>query len=76
MMIPIPNRVLILLGLIGDGLRMLKVKTGLSTSNMNALQIFNYYSNQKSVEKLGIQYQSIDNAIEDAVQYFIEKKMH
>ncbi|WP_276875805.1 NAD-dependent epimerase/dehydratase family protein [Chryseobacterium joostei] len=76
MMIPIPNRALSLLGLIGDGLRMLKVKTGLSTSNMNALQICNYYSNQKSVEKLGIQYQSIDNAIEDAVQYFIEKKMH
>ncbi|MGE8434801.1 NAD-dependent epimerase/dehydratase family protein [Chryseobacterium joostei] len=76
MMIPIPNRVLSLLGLIGDGLRMLKVKTGLSTSNMNALQICNYYSNQKSVEKLGIQYQSIDNAIEEAVQYFIEKKMH
>ena len=27
----------------------------------------NYYSNQKSVEELGVQYQPIDKAIEDAV---------
>jgi hypothetical protein len=73
-MIAIPNRILSFLGLIGDGLRKLKIKTNLSISNMKALQIRNYYSNQKSVEELGIQYQSVDKAIEDAVQYFIENK--
>lgn len=73
-MIAIPNRILSFLGLIGDGLRKLNIKTNLSTSNMKALQIRNYYSNQKSVEELGIQYQSVDKAIEDAVQYFIENK--
>ncbi|MFP3637102.1 hypothetical protein, partial [Bacillus sp. SIMBA_033] len=76
MMIPIPNKVLSFLGLIGDSMRLLKIKTGLSTSNMKALQIYNYYSNQKSVEKLGIQYRALDNAIEEAIQYFIKKNIH
>ncbi|MCT2406484.1 NAD-dependent epimerase/dehydratase family protein [Chryseobacterium antibioticum] len=75
-MIAIPNRVLSFLGWIGDGLRKLKIKTNLSTSNMKALQICNYYSNQKSLKELGIQYQSIDKAIEDAVQYFIKNNKH
>ncbi|MFS4473165.1 NAD-dependent epimerase/dehydratase family protein [Chryseobacterium sp. T20] len=71
-MIPIPNKLLSFLGLMGDGLRKLKIKTDLSSTNMKALQIFNYYSHQKSIEELGVQYQSIDKAIEDAVQYFTE----
>ncbi|MBP2615291.1 NAD-dependent epimerase/dehydratase family protein [Chryseobacterium jejuense] len=71
-MIAIPHRFLSFLGLIGDGLRKLKIKTNLSTANMQALQIRNYYSHQKSVEELGIQYQPIDKAIEDAVQYFMK----
>ncbi|RLJ32888.1 nucleoside-diphosphate-sugar epimerase [Chryseobacterium sp. 7] len=71
-MIAIPDMVLSFLGLIGDGLRKLSIKTDLSSSNMKALQINNYYSNQKSVEELGIQYQPIDKAIEEAVQYFIK----
>lgn len=53
-------------------LRKFKIKTDLSSSNMKALQISNYYSNQKSIEELGVQYQPIDKAIKDAVQYFIE----
>ncbi|KMQ64858.1 dihydroflavonol 4-reductase [Chryseobacterium angstadtii] len=71
-MIAIPNRLLNFLGLIGDGLRKLKIKTNLSTSNMKALQICNYYNNLKSKEELGVQYQPVDQAIEDAVQYFIK----
>lgn len=73
-MIAIPNWILSFFGWVGDGLRRLKIKTNLSSSNMKALQIYNYYSNQKSVEEFGIQYQSTDKAIEDAVQYFINKK--
>lgn len=75
-MIPIPNVILSLLGMMGDGLRKLKIKTSLSTSNMKALQVYNYYSNQKSLEDLGVQYQSIDKAVEDAVEYFKNNKMH
>ncbi|MDR3022982.1 NAD-dependent epimerase/dehydratase family protein [Chryseobacterium sp.] len=69
-MIAIPNGLLSFLGLIGGGLRKLKIKTNLNTSNMKALQICNYYSNQKSVNELGLHYQSVDKAIEDAIQYF------
>lgn len=76
MMIAIPNKVLSFLGLMGDGLRRLKIKTNLSTSNMKALQICNYYSNQKSVDELGIQYQPVDKAIEDAIQYFIKNPVN
>nr|WP_315035590.1 NAD-dependent epimerase/dehydratase family protein [uncultured Chryseobacterium sp.] len=74
-MIPIPNIILNILGWIGDGLRKLNIKTSLCTPHMKALQIHNYYSNQKSVTDLGVQYQPVDKAIEDAVQYFIKKKI-
>ncbi|ROI06945.1 NAD-dependent epimerase/dehydratase family protein [Chryseobacterium sp. G0240] len=74
LMIPIPNIVLSILGGVGDGLRKLNVKTNLSTPNMKALQIRNYYANQKSVAELGVHYQSIDKAIEDALEYFKNKK--
>lgn len=72
-MIPIPNSVLIMLGLIGDGLRKLKIKTNLSSANMKALRINNFYSNRKSVEELGIEYQPVDKAVEDAIRFFESK---
>lgn len=72
-MIPIPNRLLSFLGLIGDSLRKLKIKTNLSTSNMKALQVCNYYSNRKSVDELRLQYQPVDKAVEDAIEYFNQK---
>lgn len=71
-MMPIPNIILNLLGWVGDGMRKLKIKTSLSTANMKALQVCNYYNNRKSVEELEVQYQSVDKAIEDAVRYFIK----
>lgn len=72
-MIPIPNTILSVLGWIGDLLRLLNVSTALCTSNMKALQIKNYYSNQKSVAELGLHYQSVDKAIEDAIDYFTKE---
>lgn len=73
-MIPIPNIGLALLGLIGDFLRSLKIKTGLSSGNMKALRIDNFYSNQKSIKELGMQYQPIEKAIADAVEFFENRK--
>ncbi|WP_336963443.1 NAD-dependent epimerase/dehydratase family protein [Chryseobacterium contaminans] len=72
-MIPIPDIFLNILGRIGDLLRILKIKTNLCTPHMKALQIHNYYTNQKSIQDLEIQYQSIDKAINDAVEYFKSK---
>ncbi|MCD9615413.1 NAD-dependent epimerase/dehydratase family protein [Chryseobacterium gleum] len=75
-MIAIPDKVLSFLGLVGDYLRKLKIKTNLSSSNMKALQIRNYYNNRKSVKELGIKYQPVDKAIEDAVRYFVNNKKY
>lgn len=72
-MIPIPDAVLAMLGMIGDGLRRLKIKTSLSSANMKALSINNYYSNWKSIKELGVSYQPVDKAIEEAIRFF-EKK--
>ncbi|MBV8324944.1 NAD-dependent epimerase/dehydratase family protein [Chryseobacterium sp.] len=73
-MIPIPDMILSILGWIGDRARKLHIKTNLSSVNMKALQIHNYYSNRKSVCRLGIQYQSIDQALKDAVSFFEDQK--
>lgn len=75
-MLPIPGMVLNVLGRVGDGLRKLKKKTNLSTPNMKALQVHNYYSNQKSINVLDIQYQSVDTAVVDAIEYFKNKEMN
>lgn len=72
-MIPIPNAGLAILGIIGDVLRKLKVRTSLSSPNMKALRINNFYSNRKSAEELGIRYQSVDKAVEDAIRFFERK---
>lgn len=69
-MIPIPDFILQFLGFLGDLLRFCRIKTNLSSVNMKALLINNYYSNQKSIDELGIKYQPIEKAIEDAVHFF------
>jgi dihydroflavonol-4-reductase len=73
-MVPIPNSALVMLGLIGDYMRKLKIKTNLSSSNMKALRINNFYSNQKSADELGVRYQPIDRAVEEAIRFFEWKK--
>lgn len=73
-MIPIPDTILSALGLLGDFLRALKIKTNLSSVNMKTLRIDNFYSNRKSIEELGIKYQPIESAIEDAIEFFQNNK--
>jgi len=69
-LIPIPDFILIFLGFIGDCLRFVNIKTSLSSVNMEALRIDNFYANQKSVDELGMCYQTIDKGITDAIKYF------
>ncbi|MCS3870162.1 nucleoside-diphosphate-sugar epimerase [Chryseobacterium ginsenosidimutans] len=73
-MIPIPDFILKTLGFIGDVLRCFKIKTNLSSVNMKALRIDNFYSNQKSIDEFGIEYQPIEKAIKDAVRFFENKE--
>lgn len=74
LMIMVPKVVLIILGLIGDLLRILKIKTVLSSINMKILCLKNYYSNTKSASELGVNYQPVEKAIEDAINYFNKNK--
>ncbi len=69
-MIPIPNFILILLGFIGNFLRFFKIETNLSSTNMKALRIYNFYSNKKSIKELGTTYFPTEKAISDAVEFF------
>ncbi|MPS64262.1 NAD-dependent epimerase/dehydratase family protein [Chryseobacterium sp.] len=69
-LLPVPDFILIFFGFIGDFLRLIKIKTNLSSANMKALRIDNFYSNQKSINELGVHYQPIEKGITDAVEYF------
>lgn len=70
LLIKIPKEILITIGYFGDFLRMLKIKTSISSVNMKILCINNYFSNEKSINNLKINYQSIDKSISEAVDYF------
>ncbi|WP_128548254.1 NAD-dependent epimerase/dehydratase family protein [Larkinella soli] len=69
-LVPIPATALRLLGLLGDAARKLRIRTSLSSTNMKILAVRNYYDNRKSVETLGLTYQSLDKAIGEAVSWF------
>lgn len=73
MMIKVPKSVLIFIGYIGNLIRILGWKTNLSSNNMEILCINNFYSNQKSVQELDIQFRSIEEAIRDSIKYFMER---
>jgi nucleoside-diphosphate-sugar epimerase len=75
LMIKVPKPLLLIVGYLGDVLRLFKIKTSLSSTNMKILCINNYYSNKKSINHLNVAYQPIDNAITDAVNYFKETKI-
>ncbi|TMU50389.1 NAD-dependent epimerase/dehydratase family protein [Flagellimonas algicola] len=75
LMLKIPNFVLSMLGLVGDTLRRFEIKSNLSSVNMRAVRIDNYFSNKKSIRELGLDYRPVDKAIIDAVEYF-KKNSH
>ncbi|MBK1896978.1 NAD-dependent epimerase/dehydratase family protein [Chryseobacterium paridis] len=74
LLLPLPDFVLIFLGVLGDVLRFFNIKTNLCSSNMKALRINNYYTGQKSIDELGIHYQPMDKAIMDAINFFENKE--
>ncbi|NVO21578.1 MAG: NAD-dependent epimerase/dehydratase family protein [Bacteroidetes bacterium] len=76
LMIRIPRGLMVGLGVIGDLMRALRIRTGLSSVNMKILSSENYYSNQKSRTELGLEYRPVEQAIIDAVSYFRETGMN
>lgn len=72
-MVKIPKFLLLTLGYIGDFLKFFNVLTNLSSVNMKVLCIRNFYSNQKSVRQLQMTYRNTNSAINDSLDYFMEK---
>jgi nucleoside-diphosphate-sugar epimerase len=70
LLIGIPCFVLILTGLVGNFIRFLGYRTEASLTNMRILCEKNYYSNTKAENDFGIKFNSIDSAIDDAVNWF------
>lgn len=75
LMIKMPKTLLLLMGVGGNCMRTLGLPTSLSLTNMRILCQNNFFTNQKSVRDLGIQYQPIDKALQDAVDYFESKNL-
>lgn len=71
-LIPVPDFLLRFIGLIGDFLRCLEIKTDISSVNTKVLTINNYYTNTKVKEELEIKFTSIEEAIVDSLEYFHE----
>ena len=72
--IKIPKLLLITIGVIGEIIRKMGVKTDLSYANAIILTINNYYSNHKVKQKFKIDFLPIELAVEDAIKWFHENK--
>ncbi len=74
-LLPIPKIGLIVVGYFGNIIRKMKIKTSIGLTNMKVLCVNNYYSNQKSVNQLQINYTPIDDALIQAIEYFKNKNI-
>lgn len=70
LLIEIPRVLLLLVGFFGNLLKKLGVENEFTLTNMKILCVKNYYSNLKSKNELNIEFQPIDNAIVDTINWF------
>jgi nucleoside-diphosphate-sugar epimerase len=73
--IGIPDFLLLTVGIMGDLIRKLGIKTDLCTMNMRQLMIREYYSNQKAKTELNLQGNDISVAIKEAIDWFKGRNM-
>lgn len=73
--IPIPQSILLLLGALGSTLRSLGVPLSLSWTNAKILGTQPHYSNAKASQQLGVDFQPVELAIKDAVEWFLDRGM-
>ncbi len=69
-LIPIPHVLLLLMGIFGDLIRSLNIRSSLSSVHMRILCTKNFYANQKSLDDLSMTYTSLDGALKEAIDYF------
>lgn len=74
-LITVPKPILLAAGYIGNMMRVLGVKTALSSTNMKILCIKNYYANDKAKQELGVVFEPIENGIDHAVAWFKVHRM-
>lgn len=74
-MVKTPGFILHLAGYFGNIARFFGFKTNLSMANMRILCTKGFYSNQKAVNELGVNFKNTEKAIKDAIEWFTEKKM-
>ncbi|GAB7088560.1 NAD-dependent epimerase/dehydratase family protein [Marinifilum fragile] len=72
-LILIPDSLLLILGLIGDLLRLLKFKTDVSSVNTRVLTTKNYYTNEKAKRELNLNFTSVDKAISDSLNFYNQR---
>lgn len=75
-MIKIPKFIMISIGYFGDFLRFCGLKVSISSVNMKILCVHDFYTNRKSVSELNQNYQPVDTAISDAINYFRAQGTH
>tara|TARA_B100000683_G_scaffold231725_1_gene233404 strand:+ start:731 stop:1696 length:966 start_codon:yes stop_codon:yes gene_type:complete len=70
LIISVPSFIFYLAGILGNVIRFFGSKTDLSLPNVKILMIDNFFTNQKSVQDLKINYQPLEKAIKDAIGFF------
>lgn len=73
-LVPIPNFLLRFVGLLGDFIRLIGIKTDISSANTKVLTINNFYTNIKVKQDLDITFTPIEKAINDSLKYFDKKE--
>lgn len=69
----LPKFVLLMLGYTGSVIRYFGIKTHFSIENMKTICLNTYYSNNKSKNQLGLTFYPIENAIDEAVDWFAKR---
>ncbi|MDQ3190930.1 MAG: NAD-dependent epimerase/dehydratase family protein [Bacteroidota bacterium] len=75
LIIILPKIILLPIGLFGNLLKTIGIRTSLSLNNMKILCIKNYYSNKKAVSELELKVTPVSIAITDAIAWFKLNKM-
>lgn len=73
-LVQVPEVIMKLVGLVGDFLRYVNVKTDLSGANMRILCRKNYYSSKKAEKSIGFRVGAIDKAIDEAIEWYRHTK--
>lgn len=70
LLIKIPSFLLMIIGVFGNLLKTLGINNEITLTNMKILCVKNYYSNLKIKNELNIEFNPIDNAITNAIDWF------